>query len=54
MKDYSYLNEERIDGEDIFDGKVVHLIRDRVSLPNGHEGARGYPPRWCGLRYPDF
>ena len=40
MKDYSYLNETRIDGEDIFDGKVVHLIRDRVSLPNGHEGVR--------------
>lgn len=39
-KDYSYLNEEKIDGEEIFDGKVVHLVRDRVRLPNGHEGVR--------------
>ncbi len=39
-KDYSYLNEERIDGEDIFSGRVVHLIRDRVRLPNGHESIR--------------
>lgn len=39
-KDYSYLNEERIDGEEIFDGKVVHLIRDKVRLPSGHVGVR--------------
>lgn len=40
MDNYNYLNEERIDGEEIFDGVVVHLIRDRVRLPNGHEGVR--------------
>ena len=39
-KDYSYLNEERIDGEKIFDGVVVHLERDKVRLPNGNEGVR--------------
>ena len=39
-KDYSYLKEERIDGVQIFDGKVVNLHRDRVRLPNGHEGVR--------------
>lgn len=39
-KDYTYLNEEKIDGEEIFDGKVVHLVRDRVRLPNGNEGIR--------------
>lgn len=38
--DYSYLNEERIDGVDVFDGKVVHLIRDTVRLPNGNVGIR--------------
>lgn len=37
---YNYLNEERIDGEEIFDGVVVHLIRDRVRLPNGNESVR--------------
>ncbi|MBQ8837243.1 MAG: NUDIX hydrolase [Clostridia bacterium] len=40
QKDYSYLNEEKIEGEEIFDGKVVHLVRDKVRLPNGHEGIR--------------
>ena len=40
MDNYNYLNEERIDGEDIFKGVVVHLIRDKVRLPNGHEGVR--------------
>lgn len=39
-KDYSYLNEEKIDGVDIFDGKVVHLVRDTVRLPNGNVGIR--------------
>ena len=39
-KDYSYLKEEKIDGEALFDGVVVHLERDRVRLPNGHEGVR--------------
>ncbi len=38
--EYKNLNEERIDGEDIFSGVVVHLIRDRVRLPNGHESIR--------------
>lgn len=38
--EYKNLTEERIDGEDIFDGVVVHLIRDRVRLPNGHESIR--------------
>lgn len=35
-----YLYEEKIDGEKLFDGIVVHLERDRVRLPNGHEGVR--------------
>lgn len=39
-KDYSYLKEERIDGRQIFDGKVVNLHCDRVRLPNGHESTR--------------
>ncbi len=39
-KDYSYLTEEKISGESIFDGIVVHLERDKVRLPNSHEGVR--------------
>ena len=35
-----YLYEEKIDGEKLFDGIVVHLERNRVRLPNGHEGVR--------------
>lgn len=35
-----YLYEEKIDGEKLFDGIVVHLERDRVRLPSGHEGVR--------------
>ena len=38
--DYSYLKEEKIDGEEIFDGVVVHLERDRVRLPNGNTSVR--------------
>lgn len=38
--DYSYLKEEKIDGEEIFDGVVVRLQRDRVRLPNGNTGVR--------------
>lgn len=37
---YSYLTEEKISGEKIFDGIVVHLERDSVRLPNGNEGVR--------------
>ncbi len=34
------LREERIGGEVIYDGKIVHLEVDRVRLPNGHETIR--------------
>lgn len=37
---YTDLREERIDGEKIFDGVVVHLERDNVRLPNGHTSVR--------------
>ncbi len=37
---YTDLYEERIAGERIFDGVVVHLERDEVRLPNGNTGVR--------------
>ena len=37
---YNNLKEEKISGEKIFDGIVVHLERDTVRLPNGNEGVR--------------
>lgn len=38
--EYAYLREERISGEQIYDGKVVNLHCDCVRLPNGNEGIR--------------
>lgn len=34
------LTEKRLRGELIYDGRVVHLWRDEVLLPNGHEAVR--------------
>ena len=36
------LEEKCISSELIYDGKVVHLYVDRVSLPNGAQGTREY------------
>ena len=36
------LEEKQIDSKLIYDGKVVHLYVDRVSLPNGAESVREY------------
>jgi len=43
MKDkteYENLAEKCISTEDVFDGKILHLINDRVLLPNGKEARR--------------
>ncbi|SHI17085.1 NUDIX domain-containing protein [Desulfosporosinus lacus] len=32
--------EERLDGEVLFEGRMLRLDRDRVRLPNGHESTR--------------
>lgn len=34
------LTEERIDGEEIFDGNIIKVYKDRVRLPNGSESTR--------------
>lgn len=36
----SELVEEKISSEEIFNGKIVHLFRDTVRLPNGKEATR--------------
>ncbi|MES3024836.1 MAG: NUDIX hydrolase [Pseudomonadota bacterium] len=38
----SQLKETRIDGEVVYDGGFLKLARDRVTLPNGKQGAREY------------
>ena len=41
MKDYTEsLRERPVGREDIFRGKIVHLVRDTVTLPNGRTATR--------------
>jgi ADP-ribose pyrophosphatase len=34
--------EDRIDGDPVYDGALLHVWRDRVRLPDGHETVREY------------
>lgn len=40
MQDFTNLNETKIASEEIFDGRVVHLYKDTVELPNGRHATR--------------
>lgn len=40
--DEKKLREVKITGEDIFDGRILHVRRDTVRLPNGNNAAREY------------
>jgi len=40
MKDFENLKEKKITSEEIYDGKVVHLYKDTVELPNGRTSIR--------------
>lgn len=40
MKDFANLIETTISSEEIFDGRVVHLYKDDISLPNGKPATR--------------
>ncbi len=42
MKPESYFKETKLSGETIFDGRVLHVRRDRIELPNGAESVREY------------
>lgn len=37
---FNDLTEKQISREDIYEGKVLHLVRDKVLLPNGEESYR--------------
>ncbi len=41
-RDDAVLAETRIDGEPVFDGKLLHVRRDRVRLPDGSVAMREY------------
>ena len=38
--EYAHLVEKQISREEIFEGKVLHVVKDRVLLPNGGEADR--------------
>lgn len=38
--DINKLKENYISGEEIFDGAIMHIVRDTVSLPNGNTATR--------------
>ena len=40
------LRESRLSGEAVFEGRLLHVYRDRVKLPDGRESTREY------LRHP--
>lgn len=40
MQDFTNLNETTIASEEIYNGKVVHLYKDTVELPNGRTAIR--------------
>ena len=40
MKDFTTLNESTLTSTEIYDGQVVHLFKDSVSLPNGKPATR--------------
>lgn len=42
MKDESYFKETGISHEMIYDGKVLHVCKDKIRLPNGRESMREY------------
>ncbi len=38
----SIFEEKQIEREEIFDGKVLHVVKDRIRLPNGEESFREF------------
>ena len=42
MSDDAHLAEHRLDSESVFDGRLLHVRRDRVRMPDGHEAVREY------------
>src|SRR5574343_420639 len=42
MKDDAHLVETTVSSETVFQGKLLHVKRDRVQLPDGNESIREY------------
>ena len=42
MKELSYFRETRKDSTLLYDGKVLHVYKDTINLPNGKTGMREY------------
>lgn len=40
MEDFKNLVEQTVDSKEIFDGDVVHLFKDNITLPNGKPATR--------------
>ena len=38
--EHARLEEKQLEREEIFDGRILHVVRDRVELPNGHRSVR--------------
>ena len=41
-QDDGRLAETFVSGEDVFKGKLLHVVRDTITLPNGRAGTREY------------
>ena len=41
-QDDAHLAEVFVSGEDVFKGKLLHVVRDIITLPNGRAGTREY------------
>ena len=42
VNDDAHLAETFVSGEDVFNGKLLHVVRDTITLPNGRSGTREY------------
>jgi len=42
MTDFNHLNETTLDSERVFEGKFLHVQRDKVRLPDGIQAEREY------------
>ena len=40
QEEFDRLSEKRLESEEIFNGRILHVVRDRVELPNGHRSVR--------------
>ena len=39
-EEYERLHEKVVSREDVFDGRILHVLKDDIELPNGHRSVR--------------